>query len=220
MNHSADEILNNYLQVKKSISSISNKAELLAVTKFQDKEKIKPLLDAGHRIYGESRIEEAIEKWINLKEVYKDIELHFIGRIQSRKISKVVEFFDVIHSLDSLSAAEKISKSACAIGKKQRVFIQINIGNEPQKSGVLLQDVDGLYKAIKDLSHLQIEGFMCIPPNEKDVSHYFKKMRDVTYGYGLVQLSMGMSNDYKLALKYDATIVRVGSIIFGERVIQ
>lgn len=214
---STEQVLENYLAIKEKISQITNQAKLLAVSKFHGMDKIAPLVKNGHRIFGESRLEEAVEKWSEVRNEISDIELHYIGGIQSRKISKIVEFFDVIQSVDKLSVAEKISATAKEIGKCQRIYIQINIGNEPQKSGVPPSEFEDLYLIVKNMENVHIEGIMCIPPNEKDVSHYFLQMKELASKVGSEQLSMGMSHDYELALHYGATIVRVGSFIFGER---
>jgi len=214
---STEQVLENYLTIKEKISQITNQAKLLAVSKFHGMDKIAPLVKNGHRIFGESRLEEAVEKWSEVRNEISDIELHYIGGIQSRKISKIVEFFDVIQSVDKLSVAEKISSTAKEIGKCQRIYIQINIGNEPQKSGVPPSEFEDLYLKVKNMENIHIEGIMCIPPNEKDVSQYFLQMKELASKVGSEQLSMGMSHDYELALHYGATIVRVGSFIFGER---
>ncbi|WLS79837.1 YggS family pyridoxal phosphate-dependent enzyme [Erwinia pyri] len=214
---STEQVLKNYLTIKEKISQITNQAKLLAVSKFHGMDKIAPLIKNGHRIFGESRLEEAVEKWSEVRKQFSDIELHYIGGIQSRKISKIVEFFDVIQSVDKLSVAEKISATAKELGKCQRIYIQINIGNEPQKSGVPPSEFEDLYFKIKNMENIHIEGIMCIPPNEKDVSLYFIQMKELASKVGSKQLSMGMSHDYELALHYGATIVRVGSFIFGER---
>lgn len=213
----ADQVLENYLSIKEKIERLSTSAKLLAVSKFHGMDKIAPLIKNGHRIFGESRLEEAVDKWSEARKNFPNIELHYIGGIQSRKISKIVEFFDVIQSVDKLSVAEKISSTAKEIGKCQRIFIQINIGNEPQKSGVSPDEFESLYTKIKGMENINIDGIMCIPPNEEDVSPYFLQMKEFASKVGSEQLSMGMSHDYELALHYGATIVRVGSFIFGER---
>ncbi|ATO31641.1 YggS family pyridoxal phosphate-dependent enzyme [Dickeya dianthicola] len=217
MNYNAKQVLDNYLTIKNNVIKKSANAKLLAVSKFHGMDKIQPLLDAGHRLFGESRLEESVDKWSPIRDKYEDLELHFIGGLQSRKIQKIVDFFDVIQSVDRVSIAEKISSSARVICKVQRIFIQINIGNEPQKSGIHPEDFDVLYSKINKMENIKVEGIMCIPPNEDDVSSYFKKMHDIASNFGFSQLSMGMSHDYELALNYKATIVRVGSFIFGER---
>lgn len=212
-----NQVLENFLTIKEKVSNVSSDAKLLAVSKFHGMDKIIPLLKYGHRLFGESRLEEAVSKWSPVKCYYPDLQLHFIGGIQSRKIPKIVEFFDVIQSVDRLSVAEKISSSAEAIGKIQQVLIQINIGEELQKSGVSPADFHSLYDSIKNLKNIHIAGVMCIPPNENDVSLYFEKMKNIASENGFEELSMGMSHDYEFALRYDATIVRVGSFIFGDR---
>ncbi|ACS85951.1 YggS family pyridoxal phosphate-dependent enzyme [Musicola paradisiaca] len=217
MKYSNEEALDNYLGIKASVEAVSRAARLLVVSKFHTMDKIQPLIHAGHRCFGESRVDEAINKWDALRNQYEDLELHFIGGLQSRKVAKIVEFFDVIQSVDRASLADKISSCAKSLGKTQKIFIQINIGDEPQKSGVSVNDFDDVFAHVSRLDNICIEGVMCIPPNEKDVSVYFSQMSAITEKYHFPQLSMGMSNDYKLALCYNSTMVRVGSAIFGER---
>jgi len=217
MNLSTQQILNNFISIRNNVSSISETAKLLAVSKFHDIEKITPLLASGHRLFGESRLEEAVEKWSSVKGDYPDLELHYIGGIQSRKIPKIVNFFDLIQSVDSIPVAQRISSSAMAIGKNQRIFIQINIGKEPQKSGVYPDYFNALYTEVRGMKNIVVVGIMCIPPDDDNADSYFKIMKDISSAYNLKEISMGMSNDYELALRYSATIVRIGSSIFGER---
>lgn len=217
MKFDPEQVLENFLSIKNNVSSISKGSKLLAVSKFHGMNKIIPLLLSGHRLFGESRLEEAVAKWSAVRRDYAGLELHYIGGIQSRKIPKIVEFFDVIQSVDRFSAAEKISSSAEAIGKTQRILIQINIGEEPQKSGISPVEFGGLYKEVKGLKNIIVEGVMCIPPNDGNSLYYFRKIKEIANEYSFKEISMGMSHDYEQALLNGATIVRVGSFIFGER---
>lgn len=217
MHFNSEQVLKNFISIKNKVSAISKGSKLLAVSKFHKMDKIIPLLLSGHRFFGESRLEEAVGKWSAVKKDYPDLELHYIGGVQSKKIPKIVNFFDVIQSVDRISVAEKISSSAEAIDKNQRILIQINIGEEPQKSGVPPDDFSRLYTEIKSLKNIIIEGIMCIPPNDNNANYYFMKMKKIAEEYRLNEISMGMSHDYEQALNHGATIVRVGTFIFGER---
>ncbi|MCG5227450.1 YggS family pyridoxal phosphate-dependent enzyme [Acinetobacter pittii] len=210
-------ILDNFNKIINDIHQLNSSTQLVAVSKFQPVEKILPLLEHGHRIFGESRVEEAYEKWSLLKDKYTDLELHFIGGIQSKKIKKIVNFFDVIESVDSVNTLNKIIKYAAEVQKIVRVFIQINIGNELQKSGVDLSDLNDLFQKAISSRSIKLEGFMCIPPNTEEVEPYFLKMKELKSLYEIENLSMGMSNDYKKAIPIGATYIRIGSSLFGVR---
>ena len=193
------------------------KAKIIAVTKTFPISEIKPLIDHGHLHYGENKVQEALEKWNKIKKEVKNIKLHMIGKLQTNKVRFVVPLFDYIHSLDNLKLAQKISSEQKKINKKLKIFIQVNIGNEDQKSGIHKNEVMSFYKkCINDLS-LDIIGLMCIPPIKGDKNEYFKLMNDLNKSIGLDELSMGMSSDYLEAVSYGATYVRIGSKIFGER---
>ena len=169
------------------------------------------------RHYGENKVQEALEKWNEIKKEAKNIKLHMIGKLQTNKVKFVVPLFDYIHSLDNLKLAKKISLEQKKINKKLKIFIQVNIGNEDQKSGIHKNEVMSFYKkCINDLS-LDIIGLMCIPPIKGDKNEYFKLMNDLSKSIGLDELSMGMSSDYLEAISHGATYVRIGSKIFGER---
>jgi len=210
-------IIENYKNIINDISCLKHKAHLVAVSKFQPIEKIKVLLNLDHKIFAESRVEESYDKWSILRKDYSDLELHFIGGIQSKKIKKIVEFFDVIESVDKISTLDKIASCAEAINKIIRIFIQVNIGNEPQKSGASIEEISGIYNKAKLYNHIILDGFMCIPPNTPDVSPFFEKMVELKKIYDVKYLSMGMSNDYKIAINFDTDYIRVGSYIFGQR---
>lgn len=191
--------------------------EFIAVSKFQPVEKIRVLLEKGHRSFAESRVEEAEDKWTALKKEYPDVRLHFIGSIQSKKIKRIVCFFDAIHSVDRLSVAEKIASEVETVKKPIECLIQVNIGNEDQKSGVKLEELNDLYQRFNELLPGRVSGFMCIPPNNEPPAVFFEKMAKLKTTYGVEHLSMGMSADYRVALKNGSTMLRVGSMIFGER---
>jgi len=193
------------------------KTKIIAVTKTFPISQIKPLIDHGHTHYGENKVQEALEKWNVIKKDVKNIKLHMIGKLQTNKVKFVVPLFDYIHSLDNLKLAQKISSEKKKINKKLKIFIQVNIGNEDQKSGIHKNEVMSFYKkCINDLS-LDIIGLMCIPPIKGDKNEYFKLMNDLSKSIGLDELSMGMSSDYLEAISHGATYVRIGSKIFGER---
>ncbi len=193
------------------------KTKIIAVTKTFPISEIKPLIDHGHLHYGENKVQEALEKWGDIKKEVKNIKLHMIGKLQTNKVKFVVPLFDYIHSLDNLKLAQKISLEQKKNNKKLKIFIQVNIGNEDQKSGIHQNEVMNLYKkCINDLG-LDIVGLMCIPPLKGDKNEYFRLMNDLNKSIGLDELSMGMSSDYLDAISHGATYVRIGSKIFGER---
>lgn len=210
----------NYDDVVSAINEVGSVApvEFIAVSKFQPVEKIKVLLEKGHRSFAESRVEEAEEKWTALKEQYPDVRLHFIGGIQSKKVKRIVSFFDVVHSVDRLSVAEKIVSAVEATKKTIDCLIQVNIGNEDQKSGVKLDELNELYHTFNELLPGSVIGFMCIPPNNEPPAGFFEEMAGLKKIYDVDHLSMGMSADYRVALEKGSTMLRVGSVIFGERI--
>ena len=190
---------------------------LVAVSKTFGAEAIMPVIAAGQRIFGENRVQEAKAKWPPLTDQYSDLELHLIGPLQSNKAREAVTLFDAIHSLDRASLAEALSKE---IRKQERhpvLFVEINTGAEPQKAGVLPQDADGFIAACRDTYGLEISGLMCIPPHEEAPAPHFALTAKIAGRNGLKLLSMGMSADFKTAIAFGATHVRVGSAIFGAR---
>ena len=189
---------------------------IIAVSKTFKLEKILPLIDHGHIDYGENKVQEAIEKWTAIKEKKPNIKLHLIGRLQTNKVKFAIKIFDYIHSLDSIKLAKKIADEEKKQNKKTQLFIQVNIGNEDQKSGVDLKNLTDLYNYCKELN-LNVIGLMCIPPFEEDSEKYFKEMRILNKKLNLSDLSMGMSSDYLKAIENFATYVRIGSNIFGSR---
>lgn len=192
--------------------------EIIAVSKTFPISEILPLINHGHEHYGENKVQESVEKWTDIKHDFKNIKLHMIGRLQTNKVKYVVPLFDYIHSLDSIKLAEKISKEQKKINKKLKIFIQINIGNENQKSGIGLENLNSFYeKCIKEFN-LDIVGLMCLPPNVDENDKYFFEMKKLAAQIHVKELSMGMSSDYIQAAENGATFLRIGSNIFGSRV--
>ena len=204
--------------INKQINEIylSKKPKIIAVSKTFKSEKIEPLLEHGHKDFGENKVQEALLKWTDLKVKYKDINLHLIGNLQSNKVKGALKIFNFIHSLDKESVAIKISKVQKELNLRPKIFIQINIGNEEQKSGLPVQNLEKFYKFCKDLD-LNIIGFMCIPPFEEDPIRYFMRMNFLQKKFNLSELSMGMSSDFLQAIKYNASYLRIGTRIFGQR---
>ncbi len=179
-------------------------------------EQIYPLIEYGHLDFGENKVQEAQEKWAVIKEKNKNIKLHLIGRLQTNKVKIAIKLFDYIHSLDNKKLADKISKYQKDQNLKIKMFIQVNIGDEKQKSGIPKNEVGDFYTYCKNIG-LDIVGLMCIPPFDEDSSRYFKEMRDLNQKFNLTHLSMGMSSDYLNAIENGSTFVRIGSSIFGNR---
>ena len=202
-----------------AIKQLQIKPEIIAVSKTFSVDKIIPLLDIGHIHFGENKIQEAESKWIDLKNKYDNAQLHMLGKLQSNKVKKAVKIFDYIHSLDSAKLASKISQFEKELNKKVKLFIQINIADENQKSGILLKDLNNFYKfCVKDLS-LNILGLMCLPPINSEPDKYFQLLKKNSDLLNLKNLSMGMSSDYEQALANGATHLRIGAGIFGERTV-
>ena len=178
---------------------------------------IDPLINHGHIHFGENKVQEAVEKWSNVKNDIKSIKLHMVGKLQTNKVKYVIPLFDYIHSLDNLKLAEKISKEQIKKNKIINLFIQINIENEKQKNGILIEELDSFYKTCTQDLGLKIIGLMCLPPNEKKPSIYFQKMKQFTEKLHLKEISMGMSSDYLDAINFQATYLRIGTKIFGGR---
>ncbi|WP_294535621.1 YggS family pyridoxal phosphate-dependent enzyme [uncultured Rhodoblastus sp.] len=191
--------------------------ELVCVSKNFDAAAIEPVLEAGQRIFGENRIQEAREKWVGLRRKFPDIELHLIGRLQSNKAADAVALFDVIETVDRPKIAEAIAQAIGKSGKSPRLLIQVNTGAEPQKAGIAPADLAALLAYCRQTAGLRIEGLMCIPPVDQLVSPHFALLRRLATDFGLSRLSMGMSDDFELAIQLGATQVRVGSAIFGSR---
>ena len=178
---------------------------------------ILPLINHGHLDFGENKVQEAIEKWTNIKLDFKHLNLHMVGKLQSNKVKQAISLFDYIHSVDNLRLAEKIANEQIKQNKIVKLFIQINIGDEPQKSGVSSTDIIKFYKHCTNDFGLDVVGLMCLPPNDTYASSYFLKMKDLKAKTSLSELSMGMSNDYLEAVKFESTFLRIGTKIFGQR---
>jgi len=197
-------------------SNITNLPKIIAVSKTFKIDKILPLIDYGHIDFGENKIQEAVDKWTEIKSKNKNIKLHMIGKLQTNKVKFAVKLFDYIHSVDSEKLAKKIADEQSKIKKKIKIFIQVNIGNEEQKSGInkiKLEDLVSYCKKIK----LDVIGLMCIPPANEDASVYFNEINLLNDGFNFTELSMGMSSDYIEASKNSASYLRIGSSIFGKR---
>ena len=211
MHHS----ITNLVSIQNTLKT--HKANIIAVSKTFPVSEILPLVNQQHVHFGENKVQEAVDKWPKIKQDYKDIKLHMIGRLQTNKVKFVIPLFDYIHSLDSLKLAKKIYEEQNKIKKNLKIFIQVNIGNEDQKSGINEEYLEEFYNKCISEFNLDIVGLMCLPPNNSDSSDYFLKMKDLAKKHNLKELSMGMSNDYLEAVKYGATFIRVGSAIFGNR---
>lgn len=201
----------------KETSSSDNAIKIIAVSKTFALEKIYPLIDYGHLEFGENKVQEALEKWSEIKLKKNDIKLHLIGRLQTNKVKFALKIFDYIHSLDSIKLAKKIADEEIKQSRKVKIFIQVNLANEIQKSGVLVDKLEELYNYSLSLN-LNIIGLMCIPPESGEPNIYFKKLKLLNDKLGLKELSMGMSNDFLDAIKNKTTYIRVGSNIFGSRI--
>ena len=193
-----------------------NNIKIIAVSKTFEINHINPLIDYGHTDYGENKVQEAIEKWTDIKTKNNKLSLHLVGKLQSNKTKLALKIFDYIHSLDSEKLANKISEEQKKIEKKPKLFIQVNIGNEDQKSGIDPNKLKSFYKHCLD-KDLDVIGTMCLPPISEDPEKYFMRMNYLNKDLGLNELSMGMSADYISAIENNATFIRVGSKIFGER---
>lgn len=188
--------------------------ELLAVTKNQPENKIEPLLLAGQLIFGENRVQEAQGKWPHLKQKYPDTELHLIGHLQTNKVKEAVQLFDVIQTIDNLRLATKLHQEQQRQHKVLRYFIEVNIGNEPQKNGVAPDKFAEFYQNVRNKTNLQIVGIMCIPPQKQDPQPYFQEMAKIASRYHLL-VSMGMSDDYEIAIRAGTNQVRIGRALFS-----
>ena len=190
--------------------------KIIAVSKTVPIENILPLVEYGHIHYGENKVQEALDKWSDIRSQNDRIKLHLIGKLQTNKVKFALKIFDYIHSLDSEKLANKIADEQAKQGKKPKIFIQVNIGDEEQKSGINKERLDDFYKFCKNLN-LDVIGTMCIPPNDQNTEKYFVEMNKINQELNFKELSMGMSEDYLEAVKNNATYVRVGSKIFGIR---
>ena len=214
-----DTIVERLNKVELNIKSLKpiRPVNIIAVSKTFPLDYINPLIKHGHNHFGENKVQEAIVKWSNIKKNNKTIKLHMIGKLQSNKAKDAVKLFDYIHSLDSQKLADALAKHQLNLNKSLNYFIQVNIGNEMQKSGIPIGELDPFYNYCKNEINLNILGLMVIPPNDNNPEKYFKSLNELNKSLVLQDLSMGMSADYIEAVKHGATFIRVGSSIFGER---
>jgi len=211
-------IVDRFNNVFKEVNSKKNNCKIIAVSKTFAYELIEPLLNQGHFHFGENKVQEAILKWKGKKNIYQNLQLHMIGKLQTNKVKLAVQLFDYIHSLDNIRLAEKISLEQKKIEKKLKIFIQVNIGSEAQKSGIYPENLKNFYNECIGKFDLNIIGLMCIPPISKNVKIYFNQMAKLNEDLNLNELSMGMSSDYVEAIESGASYVRIGSKIFGDRI--
>ena len=196
--------------------NLNNSPKIIAVSKTFKIDKILPLIEHGHIDFGENKVQEAIEKWTEIKKKNSAIKIHMIGKLQTNKVKYAVKLFDYIHSVDSEKLAKKIADEQNKLNKKIKIFLQVNIGDEDQKSGINKNNVEYLVSYCKEIG-LDLIGLMCIPPINIDPENYFKEMNTLNKSLGFSELSMGMSSDFLQATKHSSTYVRIGSSIFGQR---
>jgi PLP dependent protein len=215
----------NYTTVQTAIAAACQKANrsrdgvaLVAVSKTYDGDHITPVLEAGHRVFGENRVQEAKQKWPALRQAYGGIELHLIGPLQSNKAAEAVAVFDVIQTIDRPKIAEAVASEMKKQSRSLKLFVQVNTGREIQKAGVLPEDVNTMLSLMQSTYGLSVEGLMCIPPVDEDPAQHFAMLKSLAASHNLQKLSMGMSSDFETAIAEGATHVRVGSAIFGARV--
>jgi len=218
MHNTVKNLLNIENNIKTYLNemNINNKPKVIAVTKTFTIDKIMPLIDYGHIDFGENKVQEAVQKWTEIKNINSKIKLHMIGKLQTNKVKFAVKIFDFIHSVDSIKLAKKISEEQIKINKKIKIFLQVNIGDENQKAGINKNNLDQLVSYCKKIN-LDLIGLMCIPPANNNPEIYFEEMSKLKKKLNFIHLSMGMSSDYLLAAKHLATFVRIGSHIFGDR---
>ena len=212
-------IIERFNKIKSNIDLLKplKQVNIIAVSKTFSLTHSQPLVNYGHNHYGENKVQEALAKWNDLKKERNDLKLHMIGKLQSNKAKAAIEIFDYIHSLDNQKLADTLSKGQKNINKILKYFIQVNIGNELQKSGIPVNELDAFYNYCTKEINLNIVGLMVIPPNEKNTKQYFKSLNELNTSLALRDLSMGMSSDYLDAVNCGATYVRIGSSIFGPR---
>tara|TARA_B100000902_G_scaffold261541_1_gene247836 strand:+ start:646 stop:1305 length:660 start_codon:yes stop_codon:yes gene_type:complete len=215
-------VVKNLLDIQNNIKlhlnevNINHNSKVIAVSKTFKIDKILPLIEHGHIHYGENKVQEAIEKWTEIKKTNSKIQLHMIGKLQTNKVKFAVQLFDYIHSVDSKKLAKKIADEQIKFNRKIKIFLQVNIGDEIQKSGINKNEVSELVSYCEEIG-LDLIGLMCIPPINCDPEVYFEKMQKLNQNLGFTELSMGMSSDFLIAVKCLSTYVRIGSSIFGQR---
>jgi pyridoxal phosphate enzyme (YggS family) len=210
-------LIEKYNNILNTINHLSKDANLIVVSKTFSISYIKPIIDCGHIHYGENRVQESIEKWSDLLKINNHIKLHLIGKLQTNKVTEAINHFSFIHSLDSEKLATKIAKEEKNYNKNLNYFIQINIGQEEQKSGILLKDSSKFINFCKEELKIKVIGLMCLPPNKEEPKKYFLNLKKIADENKLLNLSMGMSNDYLEALKCGSNYLRIGSAILGNR---
>ena len=218
MHQSVQNLIDIENKIKSNLNNLNIKQlpKIIAVSKTFSIDKIQPLISHGHLHYGENKVQEAIEKWSDLKKNSPEIQLHMIGKLQSNKVKFAIKLFDFIHSVDNKKLMKKISDEQKKLNKKIQVFLQINIGNEPQKSGIEEDNIQDFINYSEELN-LNLIGLMCIPPADKDPIIFFEKMNSLNKKFGFKELSMGMSSDYLKAAENFSSYLRIGSSIFGQR---
>ena len=212
-------IVERFNKIKSNIDKIQliKPVNIIAVSKTFPLSHVQPLINYGHIHFGENKVQEAVSKWIEIKKANQKLKLHMIGKLQTNKVKNAFEIFDYIHSLDNQKLADVLEKNESNFNKKLKYFIQVNIGNEFQKSGIPAKDLDSFYNYCTIEKNLDIIGLMVIPPNDENTNKYFKALNDLNNSLALKELSMGMSADYLDAISNNATFVRIGSLIFGSR---
>ena len=212
-------IVERFNKIKSNIEKVSsdNARTIVAVSKTFSLDHILPLINYGHMHYGENKVQQAEVNWLEIKKKNKALKLHMIGKLQSNKAKKAVQIFDYIHSLDNQKLADVLATSQENANKSIKYFIQVNLGNETQKSGISYNEVDAFYNYCVKEKNLNVIGLMAIPPNDNKSEEYFKSISELNSSLGLKELSIGMSSDYMEAIKYKSTYLRIGSSIFGER---
>lgn len=225
MTDPANDVAANLTEIKTRIDRAAEEAgrpagaaRLIAVSKVQPVEKLEAALAAGHRLFGENRVQEAKAKFPAARERYPDIELHLIGPLQTNKVKEAVALFDVIQTLDRPKLAAALAEEGRKRGHLPRLFVEVNVGNEPQKAGIAPADLPAFLAECRDVHGLTIDGLMCIPPADEEPAPHFALLCDLAKQHGMAGVSMGMSGDYELAVRLGATFVRVGTAIFGERI--
>ena len=210
------DVVNRLIAIQREIQTKSSSAKVIAVSKTFAIDKILPLINHGHIDFGENKVQEAVNKWTDIKIKNPNIRLHMIGKLQTNKVKFAVKLFDFIHSVDSSKLAKKIADEQKKINKDIKIFLQVNIGNETQKSGISKFELNDLILYCRDLN-LSLMGLMCIPPEDNNRNSYFKEMNNLNNQFRFSELSMGMSSDYLQAIQNSATYLRIGSSIFGNR---
>ena len=212
-------VVNNLITIKEKLQLNNSEKipNIIAVSKTFSISDISPLINFGHIHFGENKVQEAIEKWTDIKNDFKNIKLHMIGKLQTNKVKFLIPLFDYLHSLDNLKLAKKIAQEEEKNHKKIKIFIQVNIGNEKQKSGVDKNDLKEFYLICKNDLKLDIVGLMCLPPNDENTNFHFSEIQKLNKQLDLSESSLGMSNDFESAIDYGSTFLRIGSKIFGSR---